>query len=69
MEKRERDIVVMQSLIRRWAAVRQLEAARTIALRCQGAYQGMVVRDQIDFQHYCAGRIQAELRRFLGESG
>lgn len=66
IENRRKNIVVMQSLIRRWICVRYYKSARTIALKCQGVYRGMIARDQLDFRHYCATRIQAVCRGFLG---
>lgn len=66
LEKRKKNIVVMQSLIRRWKCRRYYKSAKTIALRCQGMYYGMVARDRLDFLHYCSVRIQAAFRGFSG---
>ena len=66
IENRKKNIVVMQSLIRRWHCRRYYKSVKTIALYFQGAFRGMVTRDQLDFRHYCASRIQAAFRGYLG---
>ena len=66
LEKRKKNIVVTQSLIRRWKCRRYYKSAKTIALRCQGMHHGMVARDRLDFLHYCSVRIQAAFRGFSG---
>jgi hypothetical protein len=64
VEKRKKNILVMQSLIRRWACIRYFHSAQTIALKCQGVYHGMVARDRLDFLHYCSVRVQSAFRGF-----
>ncbi len=64
---RRKNIVVLQSLIRRWLCLRYYQSASTIALTFQAAYRGMVTRDQLDFRHYCASRIQATFRGYVGK--
>ncbi len=66
VEKRKKNIVLMQSLIRRWKCRRYYKSAKIIALRCQGMHYGMVARDRLDFLHYCSVRIQAAFRGFSG---
>jgi hypothetical protein len=66
VEKRKKNIVVMQSLIRRWKCRSYYKSAKTIALRCQGMHQGIVDRNRLDFLHYCSVRIQAAFRGSLG---
>jgi hypothetical protein len=41
-EKRKKNIVLMQSLIRRWKCRRYYKSAKIIALRCKGMHHGMV---------------------------
>jgi hypothetical protein len=67
VKKRKKNIVAMQSLIRRWKCRKYYKSAQTIALRCQGVYHGKVARDQLDFLHYCSVRIQAAFRGFSGK--
>ncbi len=67
INNRRKSIVVLQSLIRRWLCLRYYKSACMIALTFQGAYRGMVTRDQLDFRHYCASRIQAAFRGYVGE--
>lgn len=64
VEKRKKNILVMQSLIRRWTCIRYFHSAQTIALKCQGVYHGMVARDRLDFLHYCSVRVQSAFRGF-----
>jgi hypothetical protein len=66
VEKRKKNIVAMQSLIRRWKCRRYYKSAKTILLRCQGMHYGIAARNQLDFMHYCSVRIQAAFRGFSG---
>lgn len=64
VEKRKKNILVLQSLIRRWTCIRYFHSAQTIALKCQGVYHGMVARDRLDFLRYCSVRVQSAFRGF-----
>ena len=64
INRRKKNILVMQSLIRRWTCIRYFHSAQTIALKFQGVYHGMVARDQLDFLHYCSVRVQSAFRGF-----
>ena len=64
IDRRKKNILVMQSLIRRWTCIRYFHSAQTIALKFQGVYHGMVARDRLDFLHYCSVRVQSAFRGF-----
>lgn len=64
IDRRKKNILVMQSLIRRWTCIKYFHSAQTIALKFQGVYHGMVARDRLDFLHYCSVRVQSAFRGF-----
>jgi len=70
VERRRSAILKVQSVIRRWNCEMyyqlRYESAQLIAVTCQSTFRGIVARDRLDFQHYCAGKIQSALRGFLG---
>ena len=62
------NIITVQSIIRRWHCTRRYKSAQFIACKFQSIYRGMIVRDQLEFQHYCAGRVQSAWRGYIGTS-
>ena len=66
VDRRYDSIIVVQSAIRKWRYRRYYTSAQKVALVCQSSFRGVRARDQLEFQHYCATRIQAAMRGFIG---
>ena len=66
VKERIMNIITVQSIIRRYNCTRRYKSAQFIACKFQSMYRGMIVRDQLEFQHYCAGRVQSAWRGYIG---